>query len=67
MLLNCCLDLNHHLIPPIVLSYVEMDELKKQLGELLAKGFIKPSTSPFGAPVLFVHKKEGTLATLCGL
>ena len=43
------------------LSYVEMDELKKQLADLLAKGFIKPSTSPFGAPVLFVHKKEGTL------
>jgi hypothetical protein len=43
------------------LSYPEMDELKKQLSELLEKGFIRPSTSPFGAPVLFVHKKEGTL------
>ena len=43
------------------LSYPEMDELKKQLAELLTKGFIRPSTSPFGAPVLFVHKKEGTL------
>src|SRR5271163_1041392 len=38
-----------------------MNELKKQLADLLAKGFIRPSTSPFGAPVLFVHKKEGTL------
>ena len=47
--------------PTYRLSYVEMDELKKHLADLLAKGFIKPSTSPFGAPVLFVHKKEGTL------
>jgi len=38
-----------------------MNELKKQLAELSEKGFIRPSTSPFGAPVLFVHKKEGTL------
>jgi hypothetical protein len=38
-----------------------MDELKKQLADLSEKGFIQPSTSPFGAPVLFVHKKEGTL------
>ena len=47
--------------PTYRLSYVEMDELKKQLTDLSEKGFIKPSTSPFGAPVLFVHKKEGTL------
>jgi hypothetical protein len=47
--------------PTYRLSYVEMDELKKQLTELSEKGFIRPSTSPFGAPVLFVHKKEGTL------
>ena len=38
-----------------------MNELKKQLSELLQKGFIWPSVSPFGTPVLFVHKKEGTL------
>src|ERR1041384_8448933 len=38
-----------------------MDKLKKQLAELLQKGFIRPSVSPYGAPVLFVHKKEGTL------
>src|SRR5271154_176286 len=38
-----------------------MDELKKQLADLLAKGFIRPSTSPFGAPVLFVHKKKESL------
>src|ERR1043165_2396783 len=43
------------------LSYDETNELKKQLEDLLQKGYIRPSTSPFGAPVLFVHKKDGTL------
>ena len=38
-----------------------MNELKRQLAELLEKGFIRPSVSPFDAPVLFVHKKERTL------
>ena len=47
--------------PVIRLSIAELDELKRQLDDLLAKGFIKPSTSPYGAPVLFVKKKEGTL------
>ncbi|KAJ9515650.1 hypothetical protein QJQ45_002714 [Haematococcus lacustris] len=39
----------------------ELDQLKKQLDDLLAKGFIRPSTSPFAAPVLFVRKKDGSL------
>ena len=39
---------------------VEQVELKKQLDELLAKGFVRPSTSPWAAPVLFVEKKDGT-------
>ena len=39
---------------------IEMKELKKQLDELLEKGFIRPSASPWGAPVLFVKKKDGT-------
>jgi hypothetical protein len=38
----------------------EVVELKKQLAELEAKGFICPSSSPWGAPVLFVKKKDGT-------
>ncbi len=37
-----------------------MDELKKQLEEPLNKGFIRPSVSPWGAPVLFVKKKDVT-------
>ena len=43
------------------LSSYELKELKKQLNELMEKGWIKPSKSPYGAPVLFVAKKEGTL------
>ena len=37
-----------------------MQELSSQLNELLSKGFIKPSLSPWGAPVLFVKKKDGS-------
>ena len=40
---------------------LELKELKLQLQELLEKGFIHPSVSPRGAPVLFVKKKDGTL------
>ena len=40
---------------------MELKELKLQLQELLAKGFICPSVSPWGAPVLFVKKRDGTL------
>ena len=39
----------------------ELKELKVQLQELLDKGFVRPSVSPWGAPVLFVKKKDGTL------
>ena len=40
---------------------VELKELKLQLQELLEKGFIRPSISPWEAPMLFVKKKDGTL------
>ena len=40
---------------------VELQELIVQLQELLDKGFIRPSTSPWGAPVLFAKKKDKTL------
>jgi hypothetical protein len=46
---------------PYRMSHEELKELKVQFEELLAKGYIKPSKSPYGAPVLFVHKKDGTL------
>ncbi|MBG9689340.1 hypothetical protein ABD91_00060, partial [Lysinibacillus sphaericus] len=40
---------------------IELQELKIQLQELLDIGFIRPSTSPWGAPVLFVKKKDGSM------
>ncbi|GJR00728.1 putative reverse transcriptase domain-containing protein [Tanacetum coccineum] len=45
---------------PYRLAPSEMKELADQLQELLEKGFIRPSSSPWGAPVLFVKKKDGT-------
>ena len=46
---------------PHRMAPVELQELKVQLQELLDKGFIRPSTSPWGAPVLFAKKKDNTL------
>ncbi|KAJ9523167.1 hypothetical protein QJQ45_024088, partial [Haematococcus lacustris] len=43
------------------LSPREDAEVRKQVAELLAKGLIEPSSSPYGAPILFVQKKDGTL------
>ncbi|MCF8701904.1 hypothetical protein L3054_11000 [Corynebacterium sp. MC-10] len=48
-------------IPPYRMAPAELKELKEQLRDLLEKGFIRPSTSPWGAPVLFVKKKDGSL------
>jgi hypothetical protein len=42
------------------MSSDELDELKKQLKKLLEQGFVRPSTSPWGSPVLFVEKKDDT-------
>ena len=39
----------------------ELDELKRQIADLVEAGFIRPSQSPYGAPVLFVKKKDGTI------
>ncbi|RVX08770.1 Transposon Tf2-2 polyprotein [Vitis vinifera] len=46
---------------PYRMAPVELKELKVQLQELLDKGFIRPSVSPWGAPVLFVKKKDGSM------
>ncbi|XP_072064475.1 uncharacterized protein [Arachis hypogaea] len=48
-------------IPPYRMAPTELRELKVQLKDMLKKGFIRPSTSPWGAPVLFVNKKDGTM------
>jgi hypothetical protein len=46
---------------PYRMPPAELAELKKQLQELLDKGFIRPSTSPWGCPALFVKKKDENL------
>nr|GEX27357.1 putative reverse transcriptase domain-containing protein [Tanacetum cinerariifolium] len=47
-------------LPPLRLSASEMRELSVQLQELLEKGFIHSSSSPWGEPMLFVKKKDGS-------
>ncbi|GJP81095.1 hypothetical protein CLOP_g11278, partial [Closterium sp. NIES-67] len=46
---------------PYWLSPTELTGMKKQIEYLLAKGLIRPSTSPYGAPVLFTPKLDGSL------
>ena len=46
---------------PYRMAPLELKELKVQMEELVNKGFVRPSTSPWGAPVLFVKKKDGSL------
>ena len=46
---------------PHRMTPVELQKLKVQLQELLDKCFIRPSTSPWGAPVLFAKKRDKTL------
>ena len=61
------LDHEIHLVPgeeppyksPYRLSSTEMEELRRQVEVLLEQGWIRPSSSPFGAPVLFIPKKGG--------
>jgi len=48
-------------IPPYRMAPAELRELKGQLQDLLDKGFIQPSMSPWGVPILFVKKKDGSL------
>jgi hypothetical protein len=43
------------------LSPKELKEVEGQVKELLKRGLIEPSSSPYGAPVLFVGKKDGSL------
>ncbi|KAJ8752343.1 hypothetical protein K2173_003979 [Erythroxylum novogranatense] len=47
-------------IPPYRMAPAELRELKEQLEELLENGYVRPSSSPWGAPVLFVKKKDGS-------
>jgi hypothetical protein len=45
---------------PYRMSSDQLLELRKQIKELFEKGFIRPSSSPWGAPFIFVEKKDGT-------
>jgi hypothetical protein len=45
---------------PYRMATSELAELKEHIKELLEKGFIHPSSSPWGAPMIFVLKKDGT-------
>ncbi|KAI3746259.1 hypothetical protein L6452_08685 [Arctium lappa] len=46
---------------PYRLTTTEKQEMMTQLQELLEKGFVRPSSSPWGAPVLFINKKDGSM------
>ncbi|XP_070011342.1 uncharacterized protein [Nicotiana sylvestris] len=48
-------------IPPYCMAAAKLKVLKEQLHELLDKGFIRHSVSPWGAPILFVKKKDNTM------
>ena len=57
-------DFTIDLIPragPVLMAPTELAELKKQIEDLLEKKFVRPSASPWGALVLFVKKKDGSL------
>ena len=60
-----CIDVVPGTDPISILPYrmmpAELKELNEQLQEFLDKGFIRPSTSPWGASILFVKKKDGSL------
>ena len=59
------IDLEPGHVPPYSSTYrmspAELDEVRKQLKDLMERGFIQPSTSPYGSPILFVRKKDGSL------
>ena len=51
--------------PPFRMSRCELDELQKQLDDLLSHSFIEPSNSQFGVPVFFIKRSEGPLRLVC--
>jgi hypothetical protein len=50
---------------PYRMSPMELVELRKQLEELIDSGFVRPSKAPYGAPVLFQKKADGSLLRMC--
>ena len=47
--------------PPYRVSQAQQEEIMRQVNELVEKGMVQPSSSPFCSPVLLVQKKDGTL------
>ena len=52
---------------PYRMASKEFAELRKQLNELLDVGLIQPSDAPYGAPILFQNKQDGTNEKVCVL
>jgi hypothetical protein len=46
---------------PYRMNPQELEELKKQPADMLSKGLIRPSASPWGSPIFFVDKRDGTI------
>ena len=61
MPLTLSLIIQFHLVVYIAKHPDELQETKRQIEEYLAAGHVRPSTSPFGAPVLLVKKKDGSM------
>ncbi|XP_070005531.1 uncharacterized protein [Nicotiana sylvestris] len=60
--IDFCIDLAPGTHPISILPYhIAPKKLKEQLEEFLAKGFVRPSVSPWGAPVIFMKNKDGTM------
>ena len=59
--IECVLGTNPISMAPYRMESSELKDLKEQLQELLDKGFIRPSISPWGVLVLFVMKKDGSM------
>ena len=63
------LDFTVELVPSVVpsskapyqMNILKLNELKSQLKELIDKKYIRPSVSPWGEPIIFVKKKDGTM------
>ena len=54
-------DANPPALAPYRMAPLELEELRRQLKDLFDAGYIRPSNAPFGAPVLFQKKKDGSL------
>jgi hypothetical protein len=65
---DCDIEFSIELLPdtapiykrPYGMNVKDLAELKKQIDELLSKGYIRPSSSPWWSPILFVDKNDGT-------